>query len=417
MLKLGDSPFQEALDFFQAKVRLPTQTWKDIWQGEHARAFVVAGAMRDDLLCDIQAALLTAMKEGKSKAWFEKEFAGIAGKYGWKYKGGRSWRAEVIYRTNLDTAYSAGRYAQMKETVSTRPYWQYHHGDSIKPRKNHLAWDGLIFRHDDPVWQTRWPPNGWGCRCYASSLSGREMEKKGLKLADAPPYTDNTGIDEGWAYNVGEAAWGRPIAAQTLEEYKGVKGWQPLTQGNWQSEARPRLIPADKPQAKPGEKLTDGDSTEKALRKILGGEEKIFELPDGNRVLVNAVALARHIAISGDWGRTPFLPLLPELLTSPFEIWQSFERSLANGKIRLRRRIVKMLEINKDITLLLVVQANKGIFEAWTVIPVSLGKIDYVQGQRAGKLLWGRKIGGIGEIDHPPRPDRVTEVIPDPILR
>lgn len=33
-------PFQEQIDFFRAKLNLPTARWDDIWKGAHDRAFV-----------------------------------------------------------------------------------------------------------------------------------------------------------------------------------------------------------------------------------------------------------------------------------------------------------------------------------------------------------------------------------------
>ena len=34
----------EAERYFRDKVNMPTRRWNDLWQGQHARAFVVAGA-------------------------------------------------------------------------------------------------------------------------------------------------------------------------------------------------------------------------------------------------------------------------------------------------------------------------------------------------------------------------------------
>ena len=50
-------PFQEQIDFFRAKLNLPTDRWDDIWKAAHDRAFVVAGAAKADLLNDLRQAL------------------------------------------------------------------------------------------------------------------------------------------------------------------------------------------------------------------------------------------------------------------------------------------------------------------------------------------------------------------------
>ena len=216
-----DLPFEEAIAFFRAKLNLPTATWTDIWQLMHTKAFVVAGAMKADLLQDLRAAVDGAIADGTTLETFRKAFDGIVERHGWSYVGGRNWRTRVIYETNVRTAYAAGRWQQMTDPdlLRLRPYLLYRHGDSLQPRPHHLAWDGLVLPADDPWWQTHYPPNGWGCKCRVFSISPRELESMGKSGPDTAPddgtyeWTDRrtgkvhtvpNGIDPGWAYNVGE---------------------------------------------------------------------------------------------------------------------------------------------------------------------------------------------------------------------
>ena len=172
-LDLGfNTPFAEQLAFFRQKLNLPTEHWDDIMRAAHDRAFVVAGAMKADLLADLHGSVEKVIAEGKSIGWFRKEFAAIVGKHGWQgWKGegspeGFAWRTRVIYQTNLATSYAAGRYAQLTdpELLTLRPYWRYKHADGVaNPRLQHVAWNGLTLPHDHPFWQTHFPPNGWNC--------------------------------------------------------------------------------------------------------------------------------------------------------------------------------------------------------------------------------------------------------------
>ena len=91
-------PFQEAIDFFRQKVRLPSRTWTELWEGMHSRAFVVASAMKDDLLSGFQAAVLKGIEEGTTLNEFRKDFDSIVKRHGWSYKGGRGWRSSVIFK-------------------------------------------------------------------------------------------------------------------------------------------------------------------------------------------------------------------------------------------------------------------------------------------------------------------------------
>ncbi len=225
-VKYGTKPFQEQVDFFRRKLSLGTRGWTDIWQAQHDHAFMVAGAMKADLLEDLRRAVDKAISQGTTLEQFRNDFDAIVQKYGWGYKGGRNWRTRVIYETNLRTSYQAGRYKQMKDIAHRRPYWQYKHSNYVRdPRPEHLSWDGIILRHDDPWWDTHYPPNGWGCRCTVRTLAERDLKKLGKAGPDtAPPVkwqqhivgkrSGNpqlvrapVGIDPGWAYAPGQSRW------------------------------------------------------------------------------------------------------------------------------------------------------------------------------------------------------------------
>lgn len=89
-----------------------------------------------------------------------------------------------------------------------------------------------------------------------------------------------------------------------------------------------------------------------------------------------------------DFSRSAYLPLLPELLQDPFEVWLAFERHKGTGAVRLRTRILKLVQVDKGRALLLVANAVRGRLEAWTFIPP--GSLSYLQNSRVGELVWGR---------------------------
>ncbi len=256
----GSLPFAEALAFFRAKLNLPTQHWDDLLGAAHDRAFVVAGAMQADLLADLRAAVDRAIADGTTFETFRKDFERIVAERGWTgwtgedSQGRRAWRARIIYDTNLFTSYSAGRYRQMKDIADRRPYWRRRHNPaSVEARAEHLAWDGIIRRHDDP-WISAHPvPGGFGCKYYYESLSERDMKRQGLTVtptADSPynrtvtkvnpatgeEYTVPEGVDRGWDYAPGanqnaelvallrqkRPAWGPIVGRAVLDFLKPV---------------------------------------------------------------------------------------------------------------------------------------------------------------------------------------------------
>ncbi|AFY60347.1 phage minor head protein [Synechococcus sp. PCC 6312] len=181
-------PFADAIEFFRGKVNADTDRWDDIWQEQHDTQFVVAGA-KGAILQDFREAVEKAIAEGMSRADFLQQFDQIVATRGWDYKGGRDWRANLIYGTNLRTAYAAGRHQQQTEPsqLKRRPYWGWQHGDTRNPRPLHLALDGKVFRADDPFWQTMYPPADWGCQCQVVSLSERDLRRLGKDEPDIPP--------------------------------------------------------------------------------------------------------------------------------------------------------------------------------------------------------------------------------------
>lgn len=180
--------FAEATAYFRDKINLPTATWTDVYSAEHDLAFMVAGAIKDDLIQDFRNEIDKAIAQGTGYGEFRKSFKQIVKKHGWSYNGGEGWRSRVIYNTNMQGAYMAGRYQQMLKVAKQRPYWEYHHSDLVAdPRPEHLSWDGLVLRYDDSWWQTHYPPNGWGCKCKVYARSERDLTRLKLTVANQSP--------------------------------------------------------------------------------------------------------------------------------------------------------------------------------------------------------------------------------------
>lgn len=245
-----DLPFKEAADFFRQKARVPTEHWTDVWRTAHSHSFMVAGAATDALLTDFQTEIQKALDEGATLADFRKSFDAIVEKHGWAYNGAPGWRSQIIYETNLSTAYSAGRYAQLTEpdTRAAFPFWQYEHSGSSHPRLQHLAWNGLTLRCDDSFWETHYPPNGWRCGCRVRPVSQGGLGRMGKSEPDAAPPVQTrpwanpktgqvhavpVGIDPGFDYNPGQA-WKQggsaiPVKAPDLVEQRPPGSLNPAT--------------------------------------------------------------------------------------------------------------------------------------------------------------------------------------------
>ncbi|MDB5658324.1 MAG: hypothetical protein JWS10_939 [Cypionkella sp.] len=213
------SPFREQVAALRLRLAnpVPTQAWDDLLHDQHERAFVIAGAMKADLLADLAAAVDRAVVEHRSFDKFKAEFLATADAHNWRgwtgdtTEKGRAWRARVIYRTNMATSYASGRMAQLVD--GKFKFWVYSHGNAMEPRLQHLAWDGVALPPDHPFWQSHAPPNGWGCTCsvYGANTAagvrrmGGDPDKllpDGWQMPD-PKTGAPRGIDKGWDYAVG----------------------------------------------------------------------------------------------------------------------------------------------------------------------------------------------------------------------
>ncbi len=240
-------PPARAVEYFQAKGYAITRNWHDLWQEAHARAFTVAGAMRLDILQDIRGELQRGLNGDITEREFVRNLRPRLEALGWWGKQvqvdeatdearlaqtGSPWRLKTIFRTNLQSAYMAGRYRQMIDNVADRPYWQYVAVMDAKTRPAHAAMNGLVFRYDDPFWQHFYPPNGFNCRCTVRALSEANLRERGIAVSESGQYlreawavesasglTERIAIfkrpgmatagrtDLGWNYNPGRAAW------------------------------------------------------------------------------------------------------------------------------------------------------------------------------------------------------------------
>ncbi|MGE4489286.1 MAG: phage minor head protein [Kiritimatiellales bacterium] len=224
---------KEAVEFFDSKGWKVGFDHRDVWREEHAYAFTAAKAMEVDVLVSIRDAVRQAIAEGQTFEQFQTDLTPTLQKLGWwgrkdevdpktgealPVQLGSARRLRTIYRQNLRTAQAAGQWARVQRTKTGLPYLRYRIGPSEHHRPEHVAWDGLILSADDPWWDTHYPPNGWGCKCWAQQLSEYAAGKAG-GVGKAPPSqtvdwinprTGKTekipmGITPGFDYNPGKS--------------------------------------------------------------------------------------------------------------------------------------------------------------------------------------------------------------------
>lgn len=399
-------PFDEAIQFFRQKLNLPAERWDSIHGEMHSRAFVIAGAVRDDIVADFRHAIDKAISEGGAISEFRRDFDKIVERYGWSYNGNRRWRTNIIFNTNITSAYAAGHWQSIIEDEDIYPYLIYHTMDDGHVRDEHLAWDGLILPVRHSFWQTHYPPNGWGCRCYVDQLTADQAKA----LLKKPGYTDKApeivnkevtnprtgevrtvteGIDEGWDYNVGIAAWGRPHQLVALQQHE--KKWDPLVARTHSDYGRPYSVPITNTDMQAIDVLTSVDETVAELKKMFKGNTYVNTLEaiiEGNKfsipLVIDAQSFGEHLALNIE--RTRFLPFIGEVLNNPYEVWMNFEKSRKSGKVVIRFRYIKAIRIDKDKALVVVLDSVKNSLTGWTFFESS--RLKTLNTRRKGVLVY-----------------------------
>lgn len=266
-----------AVDYLKSKGVNITWNWHEQLESAHARAFTVAKATKAEVLDTIRWATEQAIANGTGEREYIKNLEPMLKELGWWGKAmdengntvqlGSPRRLRTILRTNKSTAYHAARYAQQMENVDEQPYWRYVAVKDSRTRTSHLALHGKIYRADDPIWQTMYPPNDWGCRCRVEALSEYAVQSRGYTISSSQGEIETeeavAGIDKetgeeirttvtkiktnqgemkvgaGWNYNVGSAAFGTDIAVlRKLQQVKNRELRQQTIQAINNSEAR-----------------------------------------------------------------------------------------------------------------------------------------------------------------------------------
>ncbi|ECK3337258.1 minor capsid protein [Salmonella enterica] len=183
-------PPAEAVAYFESKGYAIGLHWHDVEAAAQAKAFTVAGVLKLDVLADIRRGMQDILNSGGTLRDFERQLTPVLERKGWLGKGlvvneetGELYgkrlmprRLETIFRTNMQSAYMAGRWRQQMATVGTHPYLQYVAVMDRRTRPSHAVLDGRIFRYDDPGWSTFCPPNGYNCRCRVRALTPEQAE-------------------------------------------------------------------------------------------------------------------------------------------------------------------------------------------------------------------------------------------------
>lgn len=416
-------PPRDAVAYLESKGITPTRHWHDIWQEAQAKAVTVSGMTRLDLLEDVKAGLVDAVKNGKTEKMFIDNLAPILRAKGWTGKREKvdpttgevtekgpdlPARLSLIFTQNVQSAYMYGRYRAMLANAEERPWWMYVAVLDSRTRPHHAALNRKVFRYDDPFWKTHYPPNGFRCRCRTRALSDTQLEREDL----TPESGEGRMVSREVVVN--------PRAPEEQQIVREVWGWQQIPGGlthwtdtgfsysagdilvrdelaripdpaqvtTWKSIGLPSLravfdgerlsAPALLPVAETQEEA------ERQLAKALGfteGQDFLtIETPMGTRIIRRE--LLPHMVEKRADARERFANYVLPTLQQPFEVWL---KEHADGK--LRENYLGLFRDSK-YALIVVVRINRDGSLMWNMMNREPKKMDNL---REGILVHRQK--------------------------
>ena len=227
---------EAAIRYFAKKANVPDDELDELDAVAQAKAFRIAGIADVDLLSDVRDALNRALEKGTRYEDFVEE-VGPELEDAW---GGTvenpGWRTEVVFRNNVQKAYSAGRWKEHQEVADKLPYAIL---DIVRdPRTSEVCEDldeqlkGMAMPADDPFWATHTPPLHHGCRSQIIYVDEAQAEEAGI-LRKAPKVE----AAEGFGAAPDEDDW-EPNPDDYPEDFRGaveeiVDGSEKLARDTW----------------------------------------------------------------------------------------------------------------------------------------------------------------------------------------
>lgn len=363
----ANKPFKEQVDFFKAK------------------SLTIAGNTRNDIAAGIKDELLRIMEDGGSQREFRRNIDNLFISKGLDPIA--SHRIDTIYRTNMQTAFMAGRYQQLTKPaiLKHRPYWKYVAVNDGNTRPAHKEMHGKVFHHTNPIWNKWFPPNGFNCRCKVVSVSEREVKRDGLTVIDHDPsgggfevINKETGEikrfelepDEGWSSGTGslKSLLEEERKRDILTERPGLTGPSDLE----------RPLAADIDQSswkkiKPLSNMDDLDEIESSFRKTMGIAPLEYQtaLRTKNGEVVTASIDGLVETLFADEGMAEFVPALREVIENPFEILLS-EYQTESGKTIYRKKHIGLYRDESGERFVLAAIEQKDGSVAWKSIGYEL---------------------------------------------
>jgi SPP1 gp7 family putative phage head morphogenesis protein len=141
--------------------------FSDLPQELKRYAFYVSGLEKLRTIESVRLSLVRAIEKGQSFDQWRNELDVET------FSSMTKARQELVFRTNLNTAYNQGTRHAAFENRDVTPYLMYDAVNDSRVRPSHEAVDGVVRPVDDEFWDTFTPPLGYNCTAFNQNVSGQ----------------------------------------------------------------------------------------------------------------------------------------------------------------------------------------------------------------------------------------------------
>jgi hypothetical protein len=181
-------PYADAVRLFQERQVLPRPAFDALEAGAKRQAFTVARMASAEMLNVTKAELARVLNLSRQRP--ELGADGVARRPGVNLQDFRKFakerlesagwtpanksHVETIYRTNVVSAYSSGRFVEMRKpsVLVALPYWQIRGVNDSRARPTHKAAFGIVLPASDPFWLHAYPPFDYNCLLPGTAVRG-----------------------------------------------------------------------------------------------------------------------------------------------------------------------------------------------------------------------------------------------------
>src|SRR4051812_22605507 len=165
------------LDYLKDKVAMPAEEFYALVAEAQQRAFTVSGVADLDMVSDVWTAIEKAVEDGETLQDFRARVEeGLTDAWG----GEEPWRGETIFRTNVQSAYGAGRQAQNDQVRETHPFIRYDVVDDERTSEICQELIDVVVPADSDFAATHHAPLHHGCRTDEVAVTEDEAEELGV---------------------------------------------------------------------------------------------------------------------------------------------------------------------------------------------------------------------------------------------